>query len=65
MLNNHNIILLSSDFYLIWPGAGFRIQRPHRKNNVALCPGGKEKKKYSDFLQHSILQLTSFNEKIL
>ena len=31
--------------YLIRPGAGFRIQQPHRKNNVAICQGGKKKKK--------------------
>ena len=24
-------------------GAGFRIQRPHLKNNVAICPGGEKK----------------------
>ena len=31
--------------YLMPPGAGFRIQRSHLKNNVAICPGGEKRKK--------------------
>ena len=39
--------------YLIRPGAGFRIQRLHQKNNVALCPGAKKKKNSEDSIINS------------
>ena len=54
--------------YLIWPGAGFRKQRSHQKNNEAICVVGEEKKIYLYILSthgHSGHQTTGIVEQLI